>query len=138
MDKLVFFKKNPKRVMSAFFDTFCIHPHYGFSKVRNIAAEGLIEDKVKKHEEKRQKKEDAFRESMEAERCELISKLTNANANLIYLFDGFEYKTIPTKWNSGHRVHKAKCIRITPNYVKKFLKMLVVLYKLNTRTQKPN
>lgn len=133
-----YFKKNPKRVMKAFVDAFYRNPNNSFSKVRNITAEGPVEDKAKKHEEERQKKEDALRESMKAEGCELISKYTNANADVFYLFEGFEYKTRPTKWNAGHRPHKAKCIRYTPNYVRKVFKdagcILLTEYK-NQKTK---
>ena len=133
-----YFKKNPKRVMKAFVDAFYRCPHNSFSKVRNITAEGPVEDKAKKHEEERQKKEDALRESMKAEGCELISKYTTANADVFYLFEGFEYKTRPTKWNAGHRPHKAKCIRYTPNYVRKVFKdagcILLTEYK-NQKTK---
>ena len=78
----------------------------------------IEQNKADRLEHQRLDKEEALRESMKAEECELISEYIKGDKPVYYLFNGLEYKTTPTKWNTGHRAHKCKCIRYTQNYIK--------------------
>lgn len=55
---------------------------------------------------------------MKAGECKLISEYIKGDKHVYYLFNGLEYKITPTKWNTGFRAHKCKCIRYTQNYIK--------------------
>ena len=56
-------------------------------------------------------RENKLRESMKTEGCELLTVYVDVRTPIRYLFDGMEYKTTPTRWNSGYRSHKSRCIR---------------------------
>ncbi|KAK8839242.1 hypothetical protein M9Y10_032171 [Tritrichomonas musculus] len=102
-----------KEQFDEFFDAY----GYTYEKKNGLILSKADRDKQKANQQKL--KEDELRESMKAEGCELISAYTIATADIYYTYEGREYKTKPTKWNSGHRAHKMQCIRYTPNYVKK-------------------
>ena len=98
--------KNPNKVYPKDYNEMKKH---GLYKPKNISPA----------ESQRIEKENKLRESMKAEGCELVSKYVKANVKVFYLFNGFEYQTTPTKWNSGYRAHKSKCSHYTQNYIKK-------------------
>ena len=116
-------KVNPERVRYAPILDFYRKPNKKFPIDKTYEKKnGLIlskADRDKQKADQQKLKEDELRESMKAEGCELISAYTIATADIYYTYEGREYKTKPTKWNSGHRAHKMQCIRYTPNYVKK-------------------
>ena len=114
---------NPERILVAHLNLFCVNPKDSFPKsgsklfksTKSTEPSLTQEEKLDKQ---RQNKEEELRESMKNEECELISKYTNYKTPVYYIYEGMEYKTTPSKWNSGHRAHKCKCIRYTHNYIK--------------------
>ena len=114
----------PERILVAHLNEFCEKPNVYYPKSGSKLFKSSTsstepsltqEEKLNKQ---RQNKEEELRESMKKEECELITKYTTAKTPVYYIFEGMEYKTTPTKWNSGHRAHKCKCIRYTHNYIK--------------------
>lgn len=101
------FLKNPNKLYPK--DTYWM---------KKLNSDIVIPNKTESLENQRQNKEDQLRQSMKNENCELISKYENYKTPVYYLFEGMEYKITPSKWNSGHRAHKCKCIRYTQNYIK--------------------
>lgn len=119
---VTFFRNNDRNtLLHARLWQFCEDPNYKFSKsqAKLIKPEDIIDHQTRVLESQRIEKEKKLRESMKAEDCELVSKYVKGDAKVFYLFNGFEYQTTPTKWNSGYRAHKSKCSHYTQNYIKK-------------------
>lgn len=108
---------NPEHIIVAHLNEFCNNPNKNYYK-SSSKLYNSNNDKVKKPLKTTAEKENDLRESMKAEQCELISEYIKGDKPVYYLFEGFEYKTTPTRWKSGHRAHKCKCIRYTQNYIK--------------------
>lgn len=107
----------PDQILVAHLNDFCVNPDYNYPKSQSKLYNSN-DTKVKQHLKTVNDKENALRESMKAEGCELISPYTDYKTPVYYIFEGMEYKTTPYRWNSGHRAHKCKCIRYTHNYIK--------------------
>ena len=109
---------NPDNVMVAHLDRFCVDPDQSFPKNKPKINKPIKEPKPQQTKQQLDY-EEKLRESMSAEGCELISKYVNSKTKVLYIHDGFEYQTTPSRWNSGYRSHKGKCPRYTQNYIKK-------------------
>lgn len=108
---------NPERILTAHLNEFCNNPNYNYPKSKSKLFNSN-DTKVKQPIKSAIDRENELRESMKAEGCELISSYKDSKTPVYYMFEGFEYKITPYRWNSGGRSHKDKCIRYTQNYFK--------------------
>lgn len=124
---LIYFYRNsnPTQLLTAHLEDFVIDPirsaHKSKSKMKYdinpngiTKQEGCTNDTIEK---KRLAKENNLRDSMKLEGCELLDKYVDGRTKIRYLFEGLEYQTTPTKWNTGYRAHKSKCPRYTHEHI---------------------
>ena len=124
---IIFYKNtNPSQLLTTRLEEFVVNPDKGYRKSGSKMKVNINPDECVIQEEQRKKelieknrlnKENKLRDSMKSEGCELLDKYVNGRTPIRYLFENMEYKTTPTRWNTGYRAHKSKCIRYTHEYI---------------------
>ena len=118
---LTFYRNdNPDRIMYTTLSRFVREPNklyqkdYSYLRKNNILPVITV---AERREQQRQERENKLRESMAKENCILTSKYDKADTNVHYTYDNMDYRVTPTRWFSGARPHKAKCIRYTHEHI---------------------
>ena len=124
---LIYFYRNsnPTQLLTTHLENFVIDPIRNAHKSKSKMKYDINTDRITKQEEskndiseeKRLVKENNLRDSMKLEGCELLDKYVSGRTKIRYLFEGMEYQTTPTKWNTGYRAHKSKCPRYTHEHI---------------------